>query len=108
LVKQVLKLWAKTSFNPSAKEKEKIKCKLENFQKYLENKEITLQLQKREIKLQTQYQRALRNEEETWQLKSQSLWLKVSDKNTKFFHNQAKARQSRNNVASITLEDGTK
>jgi hypothetical protein len=39
--------------------------------------------------------------------KSQSLWLKVKDRNTKFFHNQAKERQSRNNVSSIGLEDGS-
>lgn len=80
---------------------------LENFQKDLENKEITIWLQKKEIELQTQYQIVLRNEEETWRLNLRSLWLKAGDKNTKFFHNQAKAQQSRNNVASITLENGT-
>jgi hypothetical protein len=35
------------------------------------------------------------------------LWLQVGDKNTRFFHNQTKLRQSKNNVSKITLEDGT-
>jgi hypothetical protein len=76
MVKQSLKLWAKTSFNPPTKEKQEIRYKLERFQKDLKDKEITVSLQKEEIKLQTQYQRALRHEEELWHLKSRNLWLK--------------------------------
>jgi len=64
-------------------------------------------LQKEEIELQTQYQRALKHEEELWHLKSHILWLKVGDKNTKKIHNQAKAKQSKNNVSSITTEYGS-
>jgi hypothetical protein len=103
--KQALKWWEKT-FSYHQKEKEEIKGKLERLQKDLEENKSLPNLQKEEIDLQCQYQRALRKEEEYWHLKSRSLWLKVGDKNTKYFHNQAKYRQSKNNVANIILEDG--
>jgi CRISPR/Cas system CSM-associated protein Csm2 small subunit len=46
---------------------------LERFQKEMEEKDVTCSLQKEEIQLQSQYQRALKQEEELWQLKSRSL-----------------------------------
>jgi hypothetical protein len=50
----------------------------------------------------------MRPKEEHWHLKSHNLWLKEGDRNTSFFHKQAKARLSRNNVKEIFLEDGSK
>jgi hypothetical protein len=38
MVKQALKLWAKSSFNLPDKEKEELKLKLDNFQKDLEQR----------------------------------------------------------------------
>jgi hypothetical protein len=107
MVKQALKQWAKSFFISPSMEKIQIKHKLEEFQKNIENKEITPQIQKEELNLQCSYQNVLRKEEEFWRLKSRSLWLQARDKNTNFFHNQAKYRQLQNNVSKITLEDGT-
>ena len=47
------------------------------------------------------YLRAPHNEEKEWRLKSRALWLQVGDKNTSFFHKQAKARQHKNLVEEI-------
>jgi hypothetical protein len=55
-----------------------------------------------------EYQKILHSEEETWRLKSRSLWLKSGDRNTKFFQRQTKARLWRSKVKEITKEDGTK
>jgi hypothetical protein len=54
------------------------------------------------------YQKILHSEEETWRLKSQSLWLKSRDRNMIFFQRQTKARLWRNKVKEIIKEDGTK
>jgi hypothetical protein len=51
-------------------------------------------------------QKVLKSEEEQWRLKSISLWLQDGDRNTKFFHRQAKARIWRNKVSEITNENG--
>jgi hypothetical protein len=107
MVKHALKRWSKLSFVYPSIGKMNIKSKLEELQKDSENHEITYQLQKDELNLQCSYQNVLRWEKDFWCLKSRSLWLKVGDKNTKFFHNQAKFKKMRNNVSKITLEDGT-
>jgi hypothetical protein len=39
-------------------------------------------------------------------MKSRALWLKAGDKNTTFFHKQAKARQHRNSIDEIKKVDG--
>jgi hypothetical protein len=52
------------------------------------------------------YLRALHNEEREWRLKSRALWLKAGDKNTSFFHKQAKARQHRNSIDEIKKASG--
>jgi hypothetical protein len=51
--------------------------------------------------------RALHKEEKEWRLKSRALWLQAGDKNTSFFHKQAKARQHINNVEEIKTKLGT-
>ena len=48
-----------------------------------------------------EYIRALSKEESMWRLNSRSLWLQVGDKNTAFFHRQAKAKQCINQVTEI-------
>jgi len=73
MVKKSLKLWGKTSFNPPSKVKEELRCNWEIFQKEMEEKDVTCNLQKEEIQLQSQYQRSLKQEEELWQLKSISI-----------------------------------
>jgi hypothetical protein len=39
-------------------------------------------------------------------MKSRALWLKAGDKNTTFFHKQAKARQHRNTIEEIKTTAG--
>jgi hypothetical protein len=50
--------------------------------------------------------KSLKDEETLWRMKSRSLWLKVGDKNTSFFHKQEKARQWRNRVEEIKSQSG--
>lgn len=46
-------------------------------------------------------------EEEYWRLKSHSLWLKVGDRNSSFFHKQAQARKCLNSISEIKVETTT-
>ena len=45
-------------------------------------------------------------EEQKWRIKSCQLWLQGGDKNSTFFHKQTTVRQIRNNVTSITDDEG--
>ena len=47
-----------------------------------------------------------RDEEGYLKQKSRIQWLKLGDQNSKFFHKVVKARNSRNSIKSITLENG--
>ena len=49
---------------------------------------------------------ALSKEESMWRLNSRSLWIQVGDKNTTFFHRQAKARQWINQITEIKMQSG--
>ena len=48
----------------------------------------------------------VRAEEEFLKQKSRIQWLKLGDQNSNFFHKVVKARNSRNSIKSITLENG--
>ncbi|XP_023634340.1 uncharacterized protein LOC111829476 [Capsella rubella] len=60
-----------------------------------EIKELTLRLRA-----------AYQDEEEYWHQKSRSLWMRVGDQNTKFFHAQTKQRQARNRIVGLFNEAG--
>eukprot|EP00253_Pinus_taeda_P025535 PITA_25535 len=57
----------------------------------LGKKNLIRSLEKKKLNL-------LIKEEALWRLKSQALWLKEGDRNTKFFHNFANARRRRNSI----------
>ena len=52
------------------------------------------------------FQELARAEEGFLQQKSRIQWLKLGDHNSNFFHKSVKARNSRNSIKSITLENG--
>ena len=60
----------------------------------------------REAELQQKYHKACLSEEEYWRQKSRSIWLKVGDRNTSFFHKQAQVRRNFNSISEIK-EDAT-
>ena len=81
---------------------------MEENRKDMENGPITHPLILKEQQNFMDYQKILHKEEETWRLKSRSLWLTSGDRNTKFFQKQTKARIQRKKVKEITKVDGTK
>ena len=43
-----------------------------------------------------------------WRLKYRNLWINVGDKNTAYFHKQARARLCRKNIKEINTSNGEK
>jgi len=104
--KYALKDWIrKPAPNPTNTRKEAVHT-LENLQDNMERKEITTELLEQETKAQCSTYQALRKEEEYWRIKSRSLWLKVVDRNTSFFHRQHRARLSKNHISEIKTAEG--
>jgi hypothetical protein len=72
----------------------------------MESKEVTSDMHMEEAMTQQKIQKTIEDEDETWRLKSRSLWLKNGDKNTKFFDKKEKDNVYKNNLKDIFLEDG--
>ena len=103
-LKADLKAWAKGLGSPSDDRKRSQQA-LEQHQLTMEESPITLDLLNREADLQRKYQKACREEETYWRVKSRTLWLQAGDKNTTFFHKQAQARKIYNSINEIQLQD---
>jgi hypothetical protein len=104
--KQAIKDWVKASFHNTKGEVERYKKKLEALQEEMDTSEIQTRHLEQEKEHFQNYLRALHNEEKEWRLKSRALWLQAGDKNTSFFHKQAKARQHKNTVEEIKKSTG--
>ena len=74
ILKRSLKIWAKNIQSPTSKRKE-AQDALEKHQLALEDVEVTQELLNLEAKLQKDYHKSYREEEEYWKQKSISLWL---------------------------------
>jgi len=59
---------------------------------------VTQEVLQQEVETFKAYHSLLKKEEKYWQLKSHNVWLQARDQNTKFFHKQAKFRESKNNI----------
>ena len=73
----------------------------------METSSITKENLIKEIELESNLHKILRQEEEGWRLRSRILWLKGGDQNTKFFQNQCRDRQRWNTMRELKTEDGT-
>ena len=80
---------------------------MEAHQAKMEDIEITRDHILKEIELEKSLQSILRQEEQDWRLRSQVLWLKEGDQNTKFFQNQCRDRQRWNTIREFKSEDDT-
>ena len=79
---------------------------LEEIQFNLEESEITEALLVNEHSTQISSFLSFRQEEEQLRLKSCSLWLLASDKNSAFVHKQCRARIFHNHISEIISSDG--
>jgi hypothetical protein len=104
--KQAIKDWVKVSSHNTRGEIERYKKKLEDTQEEMDSNTIQNRHLVQEKEHFQNYMRVLHNEEKEWRLKSRALWLQAGDKNTSFFHKQAKARQHRNTVEEIKTASG--
>jgi hypothetical protein len=105
-MKAVLKSWAKHLPNP-ATERKKIQSTLELHHFHSKDAKITKEALDKEAHFQQNYHKACLAEEEYWMQKSRSLWLKVGDMNSSFFHKQAQARKWSNAISKIKEENIT-
>jgi hypothetical protein len=72
----------------------------------LEEEDYTHYIQMQEKQLYNELHQDNKRKQEHKRLMSRSLWMRSGDKQTFFFHNQAKVRQLRNSIKEITSSSG--
>eukprot|EP00253_Pinus_taeda_P023152 PITA_23152 len=105
--KLALKNWIKKPLHTPTEQRKELVQALQNLQTEMENIDITADLLEKETKAQCSAHHTFRKEEEYWRLKSRSLWLKVGDRNTTYFHRQYRARVIRNHIAEFKTPEGS-
>eukprot|EP00253_Pinus_taeda_P009309 PITA_09309 len=99
-------LWIKeVNFMDKPRKGKKSQLDLESQHLLLETAEISKEDLEKEAKLQQNFHKACLAEEKYWRLKSRSIWLKVGDRNSSFFHKQAQARKGWNYIIEIKEEN---
>ena len=97
-----LKWWSKQEFEEREKElkqmTEQLKSLKHNFKHYDSGDEIK--------KLERRINNLLIDKEMYWKQRSRADWLKEGDKNTKFFHSKASARNRKNKIQGIEDKQG--
>jgi hypothetical protein len=87
-------VYLKDSFEKQAIQE--IRKKLDGTRIKLETSPISPSLLLDEKQTFNEYHKIMWTEEETWRIKSRSIWLQAGDHNTKFFHRKAKAVEKQN------------
>lgn len=105
-VKQQLRQWNKDSFKNIFEEKHKVEEDLGKFAEKIINDGMDNEIFNQEMALILKLNDLLAKEELFWRQKSREIWLKVGDRNTKYFHNSTKVYREINRIASIATSDG--
>lgn len=105
-LKQILKTW---SSSPEVNVRLHLKSLANNLvhvQEKLAFEPFNENIQLEEYKIKMELEDWFLKEEEELRQKSRKLWLKKGDRNSKFFHNAIKIRQSKNNFRHFIKQDG--
>lgn len=88
------------------KHKRSLEACLRGIQCTLEHTDIpNLAMLERDI--HKEYNEVLKQEEILWYQKSREKWVKLGDRNTKFFHTQTIVHRQRNKIQGMHIEDGS-
>jgi hypothetical protein len=68
-----------------------------------EDRDLDDEGKRKKLALSMELERLLLCEEISWRLKSQAIWLKEGDKNTKFFHRVANSNRRNNFIDSLNV-----
>ncbi|KAK8636399.1 hypothetical protein V6N13_124145 [Hibiscus sabdariffa] len=100
-MKMVLKDWNRESFGNVNEKYRSIVAEIEELDTRLNNGELGSSELKRKRELYSQLWAVARLRESVWRQKSRAVWLAEGDRNTNFFHRQARIRMVRNGIRGI-------
>ncbi|KAH7851633.1 hypothetical protein Vadar_014530 [Vaccinium darrowii] len=102
--KEALKVWAKEGFGNMQHNLDQVELELHNLDIQAEEGNITETEKSLRRSLKVEQWKLSRALERMWLQKSRIKWHLLGDKNTKFFHSMASARQRRNLINSLLID----
>ncbi|XP_042509284.1 uncharacterized protein LOC122084933 [Macadamia integrifolia] len=106
-LKGVLKTWARSAFPHIDRELEDAKTVLNQIHDQIAREGMNDHLFSLEADAKTGLVKALENHEKIWAEKARIRWLKVGDRNSKYFHLSVKMRRNKNTIRALKRLDGT-
>ncbi|KAL6194501.1 hypothetical protein ACLB2K_035585 [Fragaria x ananassa] len=100
------KAWNKTEYGCLFKQMEELNRESAEIQEQLMVHPDSIWLKQKDFQIRTKLLDMWKQEEIFWAQKAKADWLKLGDRNTKFFHTQANIRKKVNNIARMQDESG--
>ncbi|CAN0922514.1 Transposon TX1 uncharacterized 149 kDa protein [Linum grandiflorum] len=104
ILKGKLKCWNRDVFRRVDKEIEQNLIEVDSLDKKEERGELSEDDRRQRINIKCYLDKLWRWEEISWKQKAKENWLKVGDRNTKFFHTVANSKRRMNWVCSISVD----
>lgn len=102
----MLKLWSSTKFGTGTKLTNTLKARPISIQESMQNNVDDDSMAGLECEVSKQYTKALLKENEMIKQKARLRWKVEGDRNTSYFHAALKAKQTHENICSISDENG--
>ncbi|KAL6190194.1 hypothetical protein ACLB2K_036592 [Fragaria x ananassa] len=103
---QVVKTWNKTEFGSLFKRMEDLNRDSADIQQQLMDNPTSNYLKQRDTQIRAELLGVWKQEEIFWAQKAKANWLKLGDRNTKFFQAQANIRRKMNHIAKLQDREG--
>ncbi|XP_028784590.1 uncharacterized protein LOC114740585 [Neltuma alba] len=98
--------WNHEVFGEIGKNKRRLRGRINGVQRALETRPLSSHLNELDITLRSDYEMVCLQEELLWFQKSRANWINLGDRNTSYYHTQARIRRRQNRIAALQNESG--
>eukprot|EP00253_Pinus_taeda_P029406 PITA_29406 len=105
-LKKISKIWAHNKRCDDEHQVNEIEKEMVNLKENSGDTSPTPKLKDKLVDLTALRGKILKDKEETWRLRSQPIWLREGDDNTKFYHKFSNGRRAINTIWKLTNEQG--
>lgn len=105
-LKKISKIWAHNKRCDEEHRANKIENEIAILKENSKGTFLSPELKDKHVEKTTLRGKILKDKEETWRLRSQAIWLRERDENTKFYHKFSNGRRAYNTIWNLTNEQG--
>ncbi|CAN0856530.1 hypothetical protein LINGRAHAP2_LOCUS6515 [Linum grandiflorum] len=99
---ETLSLWARNRHSCNKVKEEELKVRLRFLNSIIRDREVV----EEEHKILDELEKLWSDEEDFWKQRAGAHWLRMGDRNTRFFHSSTQFRRQRNNISRLQKDNG--